>query len=156
MQTAQTFEWRPSAPPCSMAAAETHRTVCRTTTLPLPPRSPWPLASMHRSLFLRPPLFLPHTHAGRECVCNRCRVWASASLTTRRRGAPDLCPSSPLSSGADSAPRPQRPLPAESCDLHLPRWRVSLPTTLPHTRGQGERGGPWAYCFAVGLSRHTY
>jgi hypothetical protein len=51
-------------------AAETHRTVCRTTTLPRPPRSPWPLASMHRMHSSLPPLCPPRTQ-GRGGMCSQ-------------------------------------------------------------------------------------
>jgi hypothetical protein len=136
-----------------MAAAETHRTVPRASTLLLPPCAAWPLASMHRALG-------PAAHTrGREGkgVCrSRCRVRVCAPLTTRRRGARDLCLSPPLPSGADSAPLSQRSMAAERCALHPPRRRVSSPTTVPHASAQAARGGPWASCFAVGLSRHTY
>jgi hypothetical protein len=92
---------------------------------------------MHRSL--PPPLPTAHARGGGVC-CRRCRVCACVPPTTRRRGPRDLCPSTPLSSGADSAPRSQRPLAAESCDLHLPRRRRLIADDLAAHQGPG---GPW-------------
>jgi hypothetical protein len=92
---------------------------------------------MHRSL--PPPLPTAHARGGGG-VRQTCRVCACAPPTTRRRGARDLCPSSPLSSGADSAPRSQRPLAAESCDVHLPRRRRLIADDLA---AHQEPGGPW-------------
>jgi hypothetical protein len=84
-----------------------------------------------------------------------------------------VCVPARLSRPAAAAPAAFAPLPhcPPAPTPHLARrdpWRpraatctcrgggVSLPTTVPHTRGQGDRGGPWTACCAVELPWHTF
>jgi hypothetical protein len=148
MQNIQTFEWRTSAPPCSMAVAETHRTVPRASPFLLPPRSPWPLASMHNSLFLFPPLFpAAHTRKGRVCP----QVVPCVCIRASRGPPPWLPRPLPLSPtvlrrGLRTSPA-ETPVAGESCDLHRRGGasRCRRPCRAPGPRGAvGAPGRPVA------------